>query len=126
MRTNTTLNDPFELPSLEEIEEIDRQRSQAIESLQITDNSVKCQRCGIAVPIVGKLTRTKNDRIAILQKRIKWVENYSHGNHRRSSYDNNNDGIKQLKQELADLLEQDAKADKLRSLPLIVYPVQFR
>jgi hypothetical protein len=110
------LNDPFELPSLEEIEEMDRQRSQAIESLQITDNSVRCQRCGMAVTIVGKLTRTKNDRIAILQKRIKWVENYPHGNN-RSAYGNNND-VKQLKQELADLLEEDAKADKLRSLPL--------
>jgi hypothetical protein len=68
------LNDPFELPSLEEIEQMDRQRSQAIESLQITDNSVKCQRYGNAVPIVGKLARTGNDRIAVLQKRIKCLK----------------------------------------------------
>ncbi|MFL6432194.1 MAG: hypothetical protein ACJ71O_00490 [Nitrososphaeraceae archaeon] len=56
------MNDPFELPSLEEIEEMDKRRSQAIESLQISDSgdSVKCQKCGIAVPIVGKLTR-KNE-----------------------------------------------------------------
>jgi hypothetical protein len=64
------LNDPFELPSLEEIEEMDRQRSQAIESLQIIDNSVKCQKCGMAVPIVGKLTKPKSNRIAVLEKRI--------------------------------------------------------
>ncbi|MFL6315631.1 MAG: hypothetical protein ACJ73C_02685 [Nitrososphaeraceae archaeon] len=72
------MNDPFELPSLQAIEEMDRQRSQAIESLEIFDHSVKCQRCGIAVPIVGKLTRTGNDRIAMLQKRIKWLENYNY------------------------------------------------
>ena len=65
------------------------------------------------MPIVGKLSRTKNDRIAILQKRIKWIENYSRGNN-----SNKNDDIKALKQELAELLEEDAKADKLRSLPL--------
>jgi hypothetical protein len=38
--------------SLEEIEEMDRRRLQAIESLEISDfdHSVKCQRCGIAIP----------------------------------------------------------------------------
>ena len=40
-------------------------------------------------------------------------ENYSHGNN-----SNKNDDVKQLKQELADLLEEYTKADKLRSLPL--------
>jgi hypothetical protein len=73
------LNDPFELPSLEGIQQIDRQRLQAIEALEICDHSVKCQRCGIAVPIVGKLTRPCNDRSVILQRRIKWMENYCHG-----------------------------------------------
>jgi adenine-specific DNA methylase len=111
------LNDPFELPSLEEIEEMDRQKSQAKESLEIFDHSVKCQRCGIAVPIVGKLIKPKSNRIAVLEKRIKWLENYSRGNNNGSYHHKNND-IKQLKQELADLLEEDAKADKLRSLPL--------
>jgi hypothetical protein len=37
-------------------------------------------------------------------------EKYSH-----DINSNKNDDIKQLKAELADLLEQDAKADKLRS-----------
>ncbi|MFL6470441.1 MAG: hypothetical protein ACJ71H_06290 [Nitrososphaeraceae archaeon] len=109
------MNDPFELPSLQEIEEMDRQKSQAIESLEIFDHSVKCQRCGTAVPIVGKLPRPYSNGIAILQKRIKWVENYSRSND--GSYHKNND-VKQLRQELADLLEEDAKVDKLRSLPL--------
>jgi hypothetical protein len=107
------LNDPFELPSLEEIEEMDRQRSRAIESLEIFDPPIKCQRCGMAVPIVGKLTKPNSNRIAVLEKRIKWIENYPH--HRRGSTDN--DVVVQL-QELAELLEEDAKADKLRSLPL--------
>jgi hypothetical protein len=36
---------------------MDRQRLQAIESLQITDSAVKCQQCHMAVPIVGKLPK---------------------------------------------------------------------
>jgi hypothetical protein len=106
------LNDPFEIPSLEEIQEMKRQRLQAIEPLQISEfgDSVKCQRCGMAIHIVGKLSRPQNDRVAILQKRIRWTENYS-------KVSNIND-LEALKQELADLLEEDANADKLRSLPL--------
>jgi hypothetical protein len=50
-----------------------------------------------------------------LQKRIKWIENYAYGNTNRPSYINE---VKQLKAELADLLAEDAKADKLRSLSL--------
>ena len=108
------MNDAFELPSLEEIEQMERQRSQAIESLEIFDHSVKCQRCGNAVPIVGKLNRPHNDRVVILQRRIKWIENYRRGGNSTSK----NEDLKALKQELAELLEEDAKYDKLRSLPL--------
>ncbi|MFL6399641.1 MAG: hypothetical protein ACJ72J_08695 [Nitrososphaeraceae archaeon] len=71
------MNDSFELPSLEEIEEMDSQRSQAIESLEIFDHSVRCQKCNIAVPLLRTLTRPNSNRIGILQKRIKWMENYS-------------------------------------------------
>jgi hypothetical protein len=110
IRTNVRLNDPFELPSLEEIEEMERQRLQAIDTLEISGNSVKCQRCGHDIPIVGKLNRPYNDRVVILQRRIKWMENYARGS--------NKDDLEQLRQELAELLEEDAKADKLRSLPL--------
>jgi peptide subunit release factor RF-3 len=109
------LNDPFELPSLKEIQEMDRQRSQAIEALEIFDHSIKCQRCGIAVPLLRTLTtKPRSNHIGVLQKRIKWIENYSHGNNNS----NKNNDLQQLKQELAELLEEDAKADKLRSLPL--------
>jgi hypothetical protein len=72
-------NDPFEIPSLEEIKETERQRLQRIGPLQISEfgDSVKYQRCGMAIPIVGKLSRSQNERITILQKRIRWTENYS-------------------------------------------------
>jgi hypothetical protein len=73
---------------------MEKQRSQAIESLEISNDSVK----------------PKSNRIAVLERRINWLENNPHSN--------NNIIIKQLKQELADLLEEDAKANKLRSLPL--------
>ncbi|MFL6356278.1 MAG: hypothetical protein ACJ71C_06955 [Nitrososphaeraceae archaeon] len=92
-----------------------RQRSQAIESLQISNHSVKCQKCGMVVPIIGKLSKPNSNRIAVLEKRIKWLENYSRGNINRHYYIND---VKQLKAELAELLEEDAKADKLRCLPL--------
>jgi hypothetical protein len=95
---------------------MERQRSLAIESLEISGNYVKCQRCGVAVPIVGKLTKVSSDRVAILQNRIKWIEEYYyyyHHHHRGKDED-----IKVLKGELAELLEEDAKYDKLSSLPL--------
>jgi hypothetical protein len=65
--------------------------------------------------------------LAVLQKEIKWIEEHYEGHylcrHRgngNTTSNNNNDNVvvKQLKQELAALLEEDAKADKLRSLPL--------
>jgi hypothetical protein len=106
--------DAFELPSLEQIEQMERQRSQALEALEINDdnNSVKCQRCGNAVPIVGKLTKVSHDRIDMLKVRINWMES------RPYHYRGKEDDIKAYKQELAELLEEDAKYDKLRSLPL--------
>jgi hypothetical protein len=60
--------------------------------------------------MIGKSIKQKSNQIAVLERRINWLENYSHSN--------NNIIIKQLKQELAELLAQDAKADKFRSLPL--------
>jgi hypothetical protein len=99
------LSDPFEILSLQEIEEMEKQRSQAIKSLGIPGNSVKCQKCSVDIPIVGKMPRPHNDRVAILQKKIKWIENLCRSNINRPSYINE---VKQLKQELAELSE-DAK-----------------
>jgi hypothetical protein len=59
------------------------------------------------------LPKPHSNRIAILQKRIRWLEGHRH-------YRSHDDVVKELKQELADLLAEDAKADKLRSLPLFV------
>jgi hypothetical protein len=39
------LNEPFELPSLQEIEEMERQRLQAIEPLQMFDDFVVSNMC---------------------------------------------------------------------------------
>ena len=39
-------------------------------------------------------------------------------NYRRGDTNAKDDDVKQLKAELADLLEEDAKVDRLRSLPL--------
>jgi hypothetical protein len=49
-----------------------------------------------------------------LQKQIRWIEDHSHG----ISSNNAIAEVKQIKAELAELLEEDAKYDKLRSLPL--------
>jgi|SRR5919202_3412848 hypothetical protein len=65
------------------------QRSQAIESLQISGNSVKCQRCGIAVSLLRTLAKPRSSRIDALQKQIKWIEDHSCAN-------TTSGGVKQL------------------------------
>jgi hypothetical protein len=74
MITSVRLSEHFVLPSLEEIEQMERRRSQAIESLEISDHSVMCQRCSQDIPIVGKQNRPCNDMVVILQRRIKWMD----------------------------------------------------
>jgi len=86
------LNDRFELPSLEQVEQMEKQRCQALES-EITGDSVKCQKCGTAVPLLRTLTRPRSNRIDTLEKQIKWIEDHSHGNAKA-------DDLKQIKQEL--------------------------
>ena len=60
------MNDPFELPSLEDIQEMDKQRL-VIEGLEISNDSVKCQQCDTAVPMLRTLTKPKSNRIDALQ-----------------------------------------------------------
>jgi hypothetical protein len=86
-RTNTILNDAFELPPLEQIEEMDRQRSLAIEALEISDGFVKCQKCSIAVLLLRTSTKPRSNRIDALQKQIRWIEDHNHGN--TKAYANN-------------------------------------
>ena len=64
-----------------------------------------------AVPKLRTSTKPRSNRIDTLQKQIKWIEDHSHGN-------NANANIKELKAELTELLEEEAKADTLRCLPL--------
>jgi hypothetical protein len=73
--------------------------------------SVKCQRCSIAVHLLRRLTKPRSNRIDALQKRVKWIENHSRGSNAIAE-------VKQIKQELAELQEEEAKADTLRRLPL--------
>ena len=96
---------------------MDRKRSQAIEALEISydTNIVKCQKCSSNVPLLNvnqsSIMRPNNIRISELQNRIKIMKAYA----RRIG--NKIDDSKE-KQELEELLEADAKADKLRRLPL--------
>jgi hypothetical protein len=100
------MSNPIELPSLEEIEQTERQRSQAIEALEISDGNVKCQRCQTSVPIGRKLTsHVHNDRIDSLQRRIKWIEDH---HDYFSSPRTRDEDLKELKQELVDLQAEDS------------------
>jgi hypothetical protein len=74
------LNDAFELPSLDQIEKMEKQRSLAIEALEISDGLVKCQKYGKSVPLLRTLTRPSSNRIDALQKQIHWIEHYRPGN----------------------------------------------
>jgi hypothetical protein len=61
----------------------------------------------MAAPLLRTLTtKPRSNRIDALQKRVKWIENHSHGNAIAE--------VKQIKQELAELLEADAKAERFR------------
>jgi hypothetical protein len=72
-----------------------------------------------AVPLLRTLTKARSNRINALQKRVKWIENHSHGS------DNAIAEVKQIKQELAELLEEEAKADILRRLLLYSCKIRF-
>jgi hypothetical protein len=79
------------IPSLEELEQMERRQSQAIEALEYIvsesdsgSQAVKCQRCSIAVPIVGKMSRPKNDTVVKLQTRQRFKINYFWYNNRTS------------------------------------------
>jgi len=100
------------MPSIEQIEQMERQRSQALDAVEILDSghSVKCQRCGVAVPIVGKMSRPKNDDVVKLQTCVKWMEKHPHIC--------NKEDLEATKRELAKMLKEEATYEKLRSIPL--------
>ena len=41
-----------------------------------------------AVPLLKMLTKLRSNRIDALQKRVKWIDNYSQGDINRPSYTN--------------------------------------
>jgi peptide subunit release factor RF-3 len=105
-----------ELPSLEEIAAMDRQRQEAFEALEIYDHSIKCQRCGIAVPIVeGTKSRANAKRITTLEIKIRYFEDHN----------NKNEEIK-ARQELESLQTPDTKYDKIRNSALYYTRGKFR
>jgi hypothetical protein len=70
-------------------------------------------RCGNSVPIVGRLSRPYNDRVVVLQRRIKWIEDHYYRHHpggNANAKDEDQD-LKAPRQALTALLEEDAKAD---------------
>ena len=103
------MSNPLLLPSLEEIADIERKRKQAIDALEISDGFVKCQRCRVPQRIVGKLEPTgRYGRISTLQVRLQYLKRYNA----------KEQDIKEVKQELDELLKEDSEYEKLRSIPL--------
>ncbi|SRR6266487_5568276 len=100
-----------EIPSLEEIADMEKQRQDAIESLEISNGLVKCQgRCGALYPIIKKsdaTTSSNSYRIARLQSMIKQSEKVKVRGY----------SCKNERQELADLLKEEEKMNVLRKLP---------
>jgi Zn-dependent metalloprotease len=117
----------FPLPSLEEIERMEKKRSKAIESVEILDSGsgqqyVKCQKCHNTVPIVGKLCAVKTDEIVRIENRIKRIEKYPYGNN--ATKENN------LRMEREKLAQEEEKArhlatDKRRNIPLHYWRGRF-
>ena len=106
------------VPSMEQIEEMDRLRSSYIESLEFDNkqNNVKCQGCGSLYPVIkqnefNRLTGSepKRNRIFYLQKVIEQAEKYHIGGI---------NGCKNEKQELKSLLDYERQNELLRRLPL--------
>jgi hypothetical protein len=57
----------FEVPSMDQIEEMDRQKQNAIESLEIDfeKNTVRCQGCSSLHPVMQKSSLSGGDRYRI-------------------------------------------------------------
>ena len=116
-------NNAIELPSIEEVEQMDKQQQNALESLEIsiTDyektSYVKCQKCGRRIAMFQKSPRSYSvsNRITVLEKQIKQDE--IRNNHYPNN-DNEYNDIMESKQELADLLKEEEKNDLVTRLPL--------
>jgi hypothetical protein len=109
MAHTRNFSNPVELPSIQIGDVADRQQEEALQKLEISEDwqheYIKCQCCGNYIKIIGKMHKLINDRMAILEKRIKFLED----NPRASS----DESIKQLEEEL-----QFALLKKLREIGL--------
>lgn len=73
----TTFSSPVELPDIQDIEKMDRDKSEAIEALEIVDgDKVRCQRCRSLHNIVPNVTIRPNSsrRIEVLKERLELAE----------------------------------------------------
>lgn len=109
----------IELPSISEIDEIEKQRQKAIDSLEIFDNQVKCQGCQELKAIIKDdsmlISAANSRRIAYLKSTIKQIERFHIP---ARGYPNH--VAKKEREELANLLkeEEQQKRDIVRRLPL--------
>jgi hypothetical protein len=104
-----------EIPSMDQVEAMDKQRQEAIESLQIVNGMVQCQgKCGQLYPIIKKDDPFKlsssnlTGRIAQLRSIIKQIERHHIGS----------TNANKEKEELKQLEEEDKQREILRRLPL--------
>jgi DNA polymerase III delta prime subunit len=104
-----------EIPSLEEIEEMDRLKQKATESLEIDfeKNTVRCQNCNSLQPVMQKessLSGGDRYRIDILRRRIEYIKKQHPANYRLE--------CKKEEEELQQLLEARKKNEILKCIPL--------
>jgi uncharacterized protein CbrC (UPF0167 family) len=108
--------------------EIDRLKEAAFKALEYLTgtkekgDAVRCQCCNEYRPIMGKLHRPQSNDITALEKKIRAIEQYHNislnNNLSSNKADYVTNDIKKLKEELAQLYEEDAEYDKFRHLPL--------
>jgi archaellum component FlaC len=105
------LKNAIDLPSLDEVESVEQQRLQTLQSLEVIDNTVKCQSCCNFESLGEKLTTTRHHlhRISALKTRIKLIED---------KYPRATEDLRRLKEELDQLIEEDAKKELQRRIRL--------
>ena len=116
------MGEAIELPSMEEILEIENKQSRAREALEISSDGlfVKCQCCGSLKAMATKpVITTEPKRIHKLRMTIERIEQYrSIGFDGVSAVD-----TRRYKEELAALLEQERKSEIFHKLPLLSSPI---
>jgi hypothetical protein len=108
------LSNTVELPDIDEINEMDRKRAEAIQKLQVSDGHVLCQKCGTAVPLLNNPDRRPTSkRVASLKWQIQWLKTHYYPDKKSQK-----DSIAAMEKELAEILQGNEEYDKLRNIPL--------